>query len=240
MFVKTSASFEVLLKYQLTEDYIATNSQYFAESTFLPEYHYTVMPGAMLYTSQNAGEAQLLKANVSYSKLSEWLKSNVKVSLGYQYQNVPSFSQGQKNNWVQNQGTFAFDLISNFSRKVEITLSSKSELSRNKSTLSESSNLFKENANVSLRTTVIPKYSVSTSLRCKYDKQLSTGEDTYTKTLEASVSRKIGKQAHLSIDGYNLLDTRDGKALNKTGEYISYSQTSYTGRCVLMSLTVNF
>ena len=162
------------------------------------------------------------------------------MSLGYDYQKRPSFYQGEANHGESHQGSFVFHITSNFSKKMEVTFESTTALANYKSAWSEASNILKEAINFSVRTTFIPKYTLLAKMNYKYNKQYSTAEEVDNTLLEASISRKIGKHANLSLIGYNLLDSSESKFLNKTAEYVAYTQTSQLGRYLLLSLKFNF
>jgi outer membrane receptor protein involved in Fe transport len=240
LFVANSSSIELLMNYQLIKNYIAMNSHFFTEATYLPEYRYTAIAGATLTTPQNAGNSQNFSANFSYSKLSQWLKSSVKLSLEYQYQKTPSFLQGEPNDWTRNQGSFGLDITSNFSKKIELTLQNSTEITHNKTLLSNSDDIIQELIIFGARSSFIPKYIVKATMRYNYKKQFSSSDDIQNIQLETSISRKVGKRATLALEGYNLLDYHESKSLSKTAEYLFYSHMSRSGRTILLSLKYNF
>jgi hypothetical protein len=241
MFVKNASSFQFKASLEMQEDYVANNSRYFTEETYLAEYDYTFLRGSVLNTVENADNYYRLFADLLYMKLSNLLKSNVIIKAEYCYNEIPAFSQGLKNNLIMNEGYISVNLTTNFSRKVEFVFGSGTRFSRSESQQRSGSNILSEKVGFSVRTTVIPRFNISTRLDHSYTKQYDAHAKDINETIwNISVSRNLGKSMTLSLNGYNLLDVQDSQRLSKTAEYFSKTETNQTGRYVMLSLKYNF
>jgi len=240
LFVSQSSHLVANLSYVLTRNIIAWDSRYFPEDTYLPEYDYRVPAGATLRTAVQADAEHKLETEVSYSKLSGLLKSHLKLLLGYDYLNRPSFMQGEQVDFIQNTGKMAVELRTNFSRKVEFTLNSSTRLSQEKNTFGEKSEFLEEKVNLSMRTTVLPRFRLNARYDYAYRKDLDSGEDTGTPNLEASISRNLGKYSTLMLNGYNLLDRQTGVSFGTTADYFFRTGQTRIGRFVMLTLQHKF
>ena len=241
MFLKDASSLQCKVSLEMQEDYVANNSRYFSEETYLAEYDYTFMRGSILNTVENTDNCYRLSTDLLYMKLSKLLKSNVIIKAKYSYNETPGFSQGLKNNLITNEGHISINLITNFSRKVEFTFGSGTRLIRNESQQRSGSNILSEKVGFSVRTTVIPRFNISTRLDHSYTKQYDAHAKDINETIwNISVSRNLGKSMTLSLNGYNLLDVQDSQQLSKTAEYFSKTETNQTGRYVMLTLKYNF
>jgi|GEM_PF-2944561 len=236
-----SSSVNVLLHYYLTRDYITTNNRYFTEDTYLPEYDYTALKGATLYSMVNTESQHDFQSNVGYSLLSKWLKSYIKFFAGYRYKKTPSFVEGELNYFKQHIGHCGVNAVSNFSTKIELSFNNRVEYSRNRNVHRALGEFLDEQFRFTVRTTVIPKFTFNSTFDYQYRKDFSDGggstEDIQWK---ASLSRKLGKQATITLDGYNLLDKKNARSIGKTAEYFSRTERSQTGRFVMLSLKYEF
>jgi outer membrane receptor protein involved in Fe transport len=239
-FIESASAIEFKMEYQILNDFIAQRSRFFIQETYLPQYNYTVLQGATLYSVENSGTQQLLSGQLDYSTLSNFLKSSVKLAIGYTYEHTPAFAQEERNDWDRNQFTLNVGLISNFSRKIEISINSSTDLNRLKSKQSEASDMLNERVSLGIRTSIIPKFTLKATLSHSYYKQFTDNQQTNNTTLEASIARKLGKNIDFSLNGYNLLDSQKSETLLKTAEYTGFSRIATTGRCIMASLSYKF
>jgi hypothetical protein len=239
-FIESASAIEFKMEYQILNDFIAQRSRFFIQETYLPQYNYTVLQGATLYSVENSGTQQLLSGQLDYSTLSNFLKSSVKLAIGYTYEHTPAFAQEERNDWDRNQFLLNVGLISNFSRKIEISINSSTDLNRLKSKQSEASDMLNERVSLGVRTSIIPKFTLKATLSHSYYKQFTDNQQTNNTTLEASIARKLGKNIDFSLNGYNLLDSQKSETLLKTAEYTGFSRIATTGRCIMASLSYKF
>ena len=156
----------------MEHNYIATNSRYFTQDTYLTEYDYTAHQGATLYTVENTSVSHRLTALVNYSKFSDWLKSRVTISAEYRYGKTPAIIQGESNTLIRNSGNLRFNVLTNFSRKIEFSLTSETNLSHFESLMSEASKILKEELKFDVRTDFIPKFHITSTIRYKLEKEI--------------------------------------------------------------------
>jgi hypothetical protein len=198
------------------------------------------MRGATLYSVENFGTLHNFSSYAKYSTLSELLKAKLGFKLEYRYTDRPTLSQSMRNNFKQNFGSFTFNYISNFSRKMELSIENTLSIDRNKSTQSEANDILNENVSFNVRTTIIPKYTLNTWIGYMYRRRCSDGDEKITRNVNASITRSFGKRATLNIDGYNLLDTQNSSMLEKTAEYMHHKEMIFKGRYFMASFTYKF
>jgi len=237
MFVSRASQLGFSLLYTLTQDFITSYQRYFAESTYLPEYDYTAIAGATLTVPKNTKPSHDLQVQAKYSKYSGLLESKLEFELLYNYEKSPSFLQGERNDLVTDKGTFKWNITSGFSRQVELVLGSSTSLSSTRSDLDKASNILNEWADFTVRTKLIPKFTVIGTFSYIYKKNYATEREYNQTNLRAEISRNLGKFATIKLEGINLLDRQTGVNFTKTADYTARGETARTGRYVLLTLT---
>lgn len=84
-------SFEISSNVNLTQNLIASKSQYFSESTVLPQFaNYKAPAGSNLYTYENINGAFNITSALNYSKYISTLKSTLRFSVNHAYNKLPT------------------------------------------------------------------------------------------------------------------------------------------------------
>jgi hypothetical protein len=221
----------------LTTDAISNGEDYFQESTYLPEYDYTVMAGATLITPRNIKAKHSFNVDALYSKHSGLLESKLDFEGKYFYKKEPSFDQGQMNDRISHQGIFFFRLNTSFSRKVEFRLSTRTSLMNTQSDLDKASNILEQGASLTFRTSLIPRFSISTTFSYDYSKNYATRHENDRPDLKMEIGRQLGKFASLRLEGINLLDRQTGVGFHKTAMYMGRTEDARTGRYVMLTFS---
>jgi hypothetical protein len=234
-----ASALEASIHFTLMQDPIVSNSRYFAETEYLPEYSYTVEQGATLNTYENSDPGYHLFFRVSYEKFWQSFGKVIFVPR-YEYRKTPSFTQGEKNDLTMDGGGLELRINTNFSKKVRWTFFADTEFSRLDSRYGRSNNSLRELITFDATTTIIPKYTMVVSMRYSYRKNFTTHQETNEKRLNASISRSFGKNLSLELKGENLLDWNCDKKIGRTAQYEYRRDQNQTGRYITLQLFCKF
>jgi hypothetical protein len=234
-----SASLQSGISLMIKRNPIVSNSRYFTETTYLPEYNYTVERGATLHTYENSDPEYFLRVVVGFEKFWSFL-GKCTFAPSYERRVTPSFTQGEENDLTMNRGVFDVNILTNFSKKVSLTIFSKSAFDHSTSQLGQSSKSLEETLTLRSSTKIIPKCSVDVNMVYNYRKNLTFQNEENNILLNVFISRSLGKYFSMSLNGYNLLDSKNKNTIGTTAEYDFRRGHNQTGRYITMNLTCKF
>ena len=166
-----SASLQSGISLMIKRNPIVSNSRYFTETTYLREYNYTVERGATLHTYENSDPEYYLKVCVGFEKFWSFL-GKCTFTPSYVRRVTPSFTQGEENDLTMNRGGFDVIILTNFSKKVSLTIISNSAFDHSTNQFGQSSKSLEERLTLVGSTKIIPKCSVNVYMAYNYRKNL--------------------------------------------------------------------
>ena len=233
-----SSAFKTEIYFTLTQDPIVSNSRYFTETTHLSEYDYTVERGATLNTYENSDPKYELSIKFGYDRFWSFL-GRCKFETAYFRMKEPSFMLGERNDLMREAGEFEVNILTNFSKKAELNITSMTILGRSESRIGQANELLQERVRLQANTTIIPKFRIRAEMDYDYQKNLTLHHEKNNMILNASISRGF-KYFSMELKGVNLLDSRKNDILIRTAEYDGHRGFAQTGRYVTLILSSSF
>lgn len=212
-------------------NHIATRRRLFLEETYLPRWDYTAQAGAQLLTQENVGGRCGISADAGYSQRVTALRSTLRASVGYSFQQVPYCFDTETDRSRSHALGLTAGFESGFSTKVRIACSSRTSM-RSYTTQHTTRRELREvvNARLDLR---LGRYfgsaGVCYEFYCNSTAKALTQHNT---VLNLAAGRKFGRENRfsLALGVIDLLNSPDYASTRFHTDYVLTTVTSYLGR----------
>jgi hypothetical protein len=235
-------SFEISSNVNLTQNLIASKSQYFSESTLLPQFgNYTAPAGSNLYTYENVNGAFNITSDVSYSKYIRTLKSTLRFSVNHAYNRLPTFLGDELFFINTNKIGSGISLKVPFSKNHRIGLSLNTSFTNTTRPSMTNNRYITESINVSIESTFTKHIFLNGEYNYSGHQFIKENRDNINNHLLNIVAGyKINRLA-LSLSGYDLLNNNTGFKSEVISDYLQNRWTPSFGRywSFNLSYTIN-
>ena len=224
-----NSSFFMMLRGSVVNNYI-TKSTYLAENETKTVDGITLSPGSQLTQPVNMDGYYNFSLFTSYGKPWEALKSNLNANLFANYSRIPSLINEQEN--IVNNPEFGAEIVlsSNFSEKVDFTLSTRPSINYSFNKLSPALNTqyFNQRTNLRFYWKLWKGLVYRTELTHQYYAGLNDSFDPNYTLWNMSIGYKFLKddRAELSLSVYDLLKQNNSLQRNTTENYIEDTETA--------------
>lgn len=127
---KTGSVFSFNVGYSNTSDCIVSNTRYFTEDTYLPEYDYTATAGSSLTIPINAGGASDLNSRIGWDGYINALKSSFSTFVDYRFSRRPFSTDGLIRNNDGHDLGLSLTFMSGFSKYIDLMISADAHIGR--------------------------------------------------------------------------------------------------------------
>jgi len=236
---KATSLFSVI-RATVTQDYIGKNTFIALKDTALtPEI--TLAKGSQLTKPENMNGYYNIRSFNNYSFPVTFLKSNFSVNLGGQYSKTPSIINTKKNYAYTTNVGLGLSLSSNFSEKIDFTISSNTTYNKIDNTLQTKSNNTYYNQNTKLKAQVMPwKWLVlQTDLSHQYNKGLSKNYNQNYLLWNAAIGYKFlkNRRAEFRLSIYDILKQNLSVTRNTTETYFEDVHNNVLKQYLLLTFT---
>ena len=146
---------------------------------------------------------------------------------------------GEQNDLTSDAGELKVNILTNFSKKVELNITSTTMFGRKNSRLGQANELLQERVRLRGNTIIIQKFRLLAEMDYDYQKNLTLHHEENNMILNASILR-VFKYFSMELKGVNLLDSRKNDVLIRTAEYDGRRGFAQTGRYVTLILSSKF
>jgi hypothetical protein len=235
-------SFFILLGATFTQNYIG-------KSTIIAQNDTSVMNGILLNKGSeltipvNLNGYINLRSLVTYGLPVSLLKSNLNLSLGVNYSRTPTIINGVTNRVNSTTYNGGVVLSSNFSEKIDFTLSSMSSynLVRDNMQSANNSNYFNQNSKIKLYLWIWEGFILQNEINHQYDNGLSSSYNRNTVLWNLSFGKKLfaNDNGEIRLSVYDLLNKNTNIQHNITDSYTEDVRSNTLGRYYLLSFIYN-
>jgi hypothetical protein len=235
-------SFFVLLGATFTQNYIGN-------STIIAQNDTTVMNGILLNKGSeltipvNLNGYITLRSLVTYGLPVSLLLSNLNLSLGVNYTKTPTIINGVTNRVNSTTYSGGVVLSSNFSDKIDFTLSSMSSLNlvRDNMQAANNSNYFNQNSKIKLYLWIWEGLILQNEINHQYDNGLSSSYNRNIILWNLSFGKKLfaNDNGEIRFSAFDLLNKNTNIQHNITDSYTEDVRSNTLGRYYLLSFIYN-
>jgi hypothetical protein len=235
-------SFFVLLGATLTQNYIGN-------STIIAQKDTTVLNGILLNKGSeltipvNLNGYITLRSLINYGLPVYLLKSNLNLSLGANYTRTPTIINGIINRVNSTTYSGGVVLSSNFSEKIDFTLSSMSSLNlvRDNMQAANNSNYFNQNSKIKLYLWIWEGFILQNEINHQYDNGLSSSYNRNIILWNLSFGKKLfaNDNGEIRFSANDLLNKNTSIQHNITDSYTEDVRSNTLGRYYLLSFIYN-
>ncbi len=236
--VQDLTSFFVMIGGTMTKDYIGTNTILASKDT-LKVNDLIINPGTQLQTYTNIDGQRSIFSFISYGLPVSFLKSNLNLSINYNYARTPGIINNVTNFSNSNNFGGGFNLSSNISKDLDFSFSSSGTYSlvKNSSQSSSNNNYFSNRSNFRFYWNFWMGIVFQTDFEYRYDGGLSGDYNPNSYLWNASISKKLFNkdQGEIKIAVYDILKKNNNLQRTVTDLYIQDTSTSVLTQYIMVS-----
>ncbi|RJP72020.1 MAG: TonB-dependent receptor [Ignavibacteriales bacterium] len=240
--VQDMTSFFVLLGGALTYDYVGT-STIIASGDTLRVNNIILNPGTQLQTYTNLGGQRSLYSFINYGMPVSFIKSNLNLSLNYNYARTPGIINSITNYSNSNSFGVGFNISSNISQDIDFSVSTNGNYSivKNSSQSSSNNNYFSNRSRLKIYWNVWLGIILQTDFEYRYDGGLSGDYDPNSYLWNAGISKKLFNkdQGEIKIAVYDILKRNSNLQRKITDLYIEDTSTNVLTQYIMVSFIYN-
>lgn len=235
-------SFFVLIGATFTQNYIGN-------STIIAQKDTSVLNGILLNKGSeltipvNLNGYITLRSLITYGLPVSLLMSNLNLSLGANYTRTPTIINGVTNRVNSTTYSGGVVLSSNFSEKIDFTLSSMSSLNlvRDNIQAANNSNYFNQNSKIKLYLWIWEGFILQNEINHQYDNGLSSSYNRNIILWNLSFGKKFlaNDNGEVRFSAYDLLNKNTSIQHNITDSYTEDVRSNTLGRYYLLSFIYN-
>jgi hypothetical protein len=222
---------------------------YIGNSTIIAQNDTTVMNGILLNKGSeltipvNLNGYITLRSLVTYGLPVSLLLSNLNLSLGVNYTKTPTIINGVTNRVNSTTYSGGVVLSSNFSDKIDFTLSSMSSLNlvRDNMQATNNSNYFNQNSKIKLYLWIWEGLILQNEINHQYDNGLSSSYNRNIILWNLSFGKKLfaNDNGEIRFSAFDLLNKNTNIQHNITDSYTEDVRSNTLGRYYLLSFIYN-
>lgn len=220
---------------------------FFTGETYLTQYDYTVPAQSTLTTYENVDNRWQAAVSTAIDTPVGFLKSNLSCGLSFNYDSAPSYVNQELNTTDSYAPSIRVALKSNFSRKVQVNVSSRSSYTYSRNTAGQDTKFFTEELGVNWNITEIfnrlftgGSYKATFYRRSGSANNSSSSINTHILNLSAGVKFLSNNQAQLSFNIYDVLNRNPGFSTSMQSNYISNRWRQSFGRYFVFNFAYKF
>jgi hypothetical protein len=235
-------SFFVLIGATFTQNYIGN-------STIIAQKDTSVLNGILLNKGSeltipvNLNGYITMRSLITYGLPVSLLMSNLNLSLGANYTRTPTIINGVTNRVNSTTYSGGVVLSSNFSEKIDFTLSSMSSLNlvRDNIQAANNSNYFNQNSKIKLYLWIWEGFILQNEINHQYDNGLSSSYNRNIILWNLSFGKKFlaNENGEIRFSAYDLLNKNTSIQHNITDSYTEDVRSNTLGRYYLLSFIYN-
>ena len=235
-------SFFVMIGGTMTKDYIGTNTIIASKDT-LRVNNLIINPGTQLQTYTNIDGQRSIYSFISYGLPVSFLKSNLNLSVNYNYARTPGVINNITNFSNSNSFGGGFNLSSNISKDLDFSASSNGTYSlvKNSSQSSSNNNYFSNRSNFKIYWNFWLGIILQTDFEYRYNGGVSGSYNPNSYLWNASLSKKLFNkdQGEIKIAVYDILKKNTNRQRTITDLYIQDTSTNVLTQYVMVSFIYN-
>lgn len=238
---RSSLSFLTTLKFY--QHPVVPREIFFTSATVCPQYGDFEFPaGSTLRIAENASGRFAGQGTIAYNKDSKWLQSMVHAQLMYTFERKPYYLSETLNTNDMHRADLMLDIVSDFSRKVRITLSSMTSLgyseNDDRSTLKDLS----ETVNGEVRWNFAGRLWLNANGGYRYRNTTMPGTELQEVLLNAEFVCKFGKDdvGSIGLHANDLLNQARTFTVQMENDRISVRRQTVLGRNILVEFSYKF
>ncbi len=240
--LKSTASF-VLLSGTYTDNYIG-NSTIIANNDTVVFSKIFLAKGSQLSRPENLNNYYTLRFFANYSFPAKILKSNINLSAGCNYNNIPALINNELNYSNTTSPNFGAVISSNFSEKIDFTISSNTSYNSVVNSLQKNlnSNFINQSSKAKINLTIAKKLVLQAEYNHILNGGLSSTFNQNISLLNAAVAFKFLKdnKGELRLFAFDILNQNRSIQRNVTETYIEDTRTTILQRYFMLTFTYNF
>ena len=222
---------------------VVTREIFFATATVCPEYGDFEFPaGSTLRIAENASGRFSCQTNVSYRKDSKRLQALVIAALGYSFERMPYYLYETLNTNDMHRANLMLDITSDFSRKIELSLSSATSLGYGDRDDRSSLKDLSETVNGRIRWNFIKRLWLKADGSYRYRNSTMPGTELQEVILNAELTCMFGKNdaGSIGIHANDLLNQARAFTVQMENDRISVQRRTILGRNIFVSFSYKF
>ncbi|MBL7917138.1 MAG: outer membrane beta-barrel protein, partial [Bacteroidia bacterium] len=240
--LKSTASF-ILLSGTYTDNYIG-NSTIIANNDTVVYSKIFLAKGSQISRPENLNNYYTLRFFANYSFPAKLLKSNINLSAGCNYNNIPALINNELNYSNTTSPNFGAVISSNFSEKVDFTLSSNTSYNSVVNSLQKNlnSNFINQSSKAKVNLTIAKKLVLQAEYNHVLNGGLSSTFNQNISLLNAAIAFKFLKdnKGELRLFAFDILNQNRSIQRNVTETYIEDTRTTILQRYFMLTFTYNF
>lgn len=239
---KRSTNIFVLLGGTYTDDYIG-NSTIIANNDTTVYSNIFLASGSQISRQENMNGYYNVRFFFNYGFPARFIRSNINFNTGINYSNVPALINNKVNYSKTTSPSFGLVISSNFSEKIDFTLSSNSSYNSVENTLQRSlnSNYLNQVSKAKVNLTFFKKLVLQAEYTNTIYTGLSASFDQNINLLNGAMAFKFMKdnRAELRLFVFDILDQNRSVQRNITETYIEDTRSNILQRYFMLTFTYN-
>ncbi|MCF0176515.1 MAG: TonB-dependent receptor [Bacteroidales bacterium] len=228
--------------FSMRNDLIVSKKTYYAKQTYLEDYDY-MMPAQSTFTSyENADHAYSANLNVSYGTPLNFIMCMLNTSASMNWDNTPSYLNGDLIRTTNMAPTLNIGLRSNFSRTVRFNVNGRGSYIYSINDNNDKTSYFTETINVGFEVNNILKHGYAGGNYNKSFFQKIDRKGTNDNILNARAGMRFGPRNNIdiSVAVNDIFNRTSGFSRTTNVDFVSNSWVHNFGRYVMFTLTYRF
>lgn len=239
-FAKTSSVLKISAEGVFNSNSISSKTEYFTEDTWLDKYQYTAPAGSALVSPVNVSGRYSVNTRASYEGYLTKCDMNYVLTAGYSSISNPYYITENLYRNVDNMLTSSM-LFSRLTEKCSITLTPEASVGRSICDGEKLYDYLSLNITGTYEQRIGKHFGWYVSCRDALYRTTVSGLDYNNISLDCEIFWLLGKdsQSRITVFGANLINSFDGKKVERQTDYVSRTLTSYLGRAIGISFRYN-
>lgn len=240
--VVSASSWNFEANYTICSDYLTSRILYYDRKEYLPQYDYTVLPGASLTLPVNTDGFRLAEARIGYTKNSGVLQSTLKAQAEYRYDRTPYFMGEEPYDNDRHGLDLVLGLETGFSQHVEVSLTARTGLGRSTRDGALVYESVREDLTGSLRVNFLKRLWFQGRLTYLFQNTTRPSTRNEHLILNASVACRFGKEdaGEISLGCHDLLNRTSAYTHSLLDDHVRSTWQRIFGRSLSVSISYRF